>query len=217
MIDPRSPEYKNEIIRKAIHISSASIPIGYYFLPKEIVLYIIVPITVLLVAFELLKYKIDFLYSLYLKFFKSMLREHEYSTNRLRLNGASWVMIGDIISIIIFPKYIAISGMLLLSLSDSISAFAGQVYAKKYYAPNRSYIGSFTFFVVGIIIILLSPKYFHQPLEYIIGIAAVLVTTIADSFSIPVDDNLFIPVVSCTVLYILYVIFFPAIFTIKLF
>jgi len=216
-VNPRSPDFKSEIIRKLIHISSASIPIGYYFLPKEIVLYIIIPIIILLVSFELLKYKVNFLYKLYLKIFKGMLREHEYSRSNLRLNGASWVLIGDAICIIIFPKLIAISGMLLLSLADSISAFAGQVFAKKYYAPNRSYIGSVTFFIVGIIIILLSPKYFYQPFEYLIGIIAVLVTTIADAFSIPADDNLFIPVISCAVLYILYIIFFPAIFTIKLF
>lgn len=210
-------EFKNEIIRKVIHISSASIPIGYYFLQKEIVLYIIIPITIFLVTFELLKYKVNFLYSLYLKVFKGMLREHEYDRTNFRFNGASWVLIGDAICIIVFPKYIAISGMLLLSLSDSISAFAGQMFAKKYYAPNRSYIGSITFFIVGVIVIFLSPKYFYQPLEYLIGIIAVLVTTVADAFSIPADDNLFIPVVSCTILYVLYVIFFPAIFAIKLF
>ncbi len=208
---------KNEMIRKLIHISSAIIPIGYYFSNKEFVLLILIPLVCAMIFVEILKYKVDFVYNLYSNIFGKLLRDHEYDRSVFRINGASWVLIGDIISIIIFPKLIAITGMLLLSLADSISAIIGKNFGKKYYAPNRSYIGSMTFLIVGILIVLFTPKYYYNITEYVIGSVAVFLTTITDALSLPADDNLFIPIISCAFLYILYILFFPTIFTFKLF
>ncbi len=161
---------------------------------------------------EVLKYKSKFIYDLYTKFFSYMLREHEYDTKKIRINGACWVIIADIICIIAFPKLIAVTGMLLLSLADSTSAIAGRLYGKKQYTANRSYAGSITFFAVGMLIIFLSPKYFYESKEYIIGIIAVLGTTIADALNLPSDDNLTIPIVASVLLYVLYILFYPGIF-----
>jgi dolichol kinase len=141
-----------------------------------------------------------------------MLREHEYDTRRIRINGASWVFIADIICIAAFPKLIAITGMLLLSLADSTSAIVGRVYGKKHYMPNRSLPGSLAFFIVGLLIVFVSPKYFYVPKEYFIGSLAVIFTTIIDALNLPADDNLVIPVASSVLLYVLYIIFFPGIF-----
>jgi dolichol kinase len=203
---------KGELFRKLIHYSSAVIPIGYYFLDKKTVLYILVPILFLMIVFEILKYNNKYVYSLYTKFFSYLLREHEYDKRKIRINGATWLLIAFTICIFIFPKLIAITGMLLLSLSDSTSAIIGRVYGKKQYAPNRSIIGSVTFLVVGIIIIFATPKYFYLPNEYLIGIIAVTGTTLTDSLNLPTDDNFIIPVVSSVLLYVLYIIFFPGIF-----
>ena len=104
-----------------------------------------------------------------------------------------------------------------MSLSDSISAIVGQLFAKKYYAKNRSYIGTSVFLLIGMIIVTFSPKYFNNMLEYILGYTAIVVTAISDSIGLPFDDNLIIPIVFCGALYVLYLLFFPAVFTYKLF
>jgi dolichol kinase len=202
---------KGEFYRKTIHIFSSSIPIGYYFLSKDIVLSVLLPLLFCMVVVEMLKYKSETVYSLYLKYFKFLLREHEFNKDKFRINGASWVLLADVVCIILFPKYIAISGMLLLSLADSSSAVIGRMYGKKQFAPNRSYAGTFAFFVTGVIIVLLSPKYVYQPMEYYLGLTAVAVTTLADSVKFPVDDNFAIPVIFSGLLYILYIIFLPSI------
>jgi len=214
---PENITLGGELSRKVIHYCSAAIPIGYLFLDKKLVLSIIIPLLAAMLLVEILKYKNDAVYKLYVKLFRFMLREHEYDTRRIRINGASWVIIADIICIVIFPRYIAVTGMLLLSLADSTSAIIGRVYAKKHYAPNRSVAGSAAFFVVGVIIIMLSPKYYAAPMEYVIGIIAVLGTTIADGFNLPADDNLTIPVISSILLYVLYIIFFPGNLALSLF
>ena len=203
---------KGELYRKLIHYSSAAIPIGYFFLEKKITLTVMIPVLAAMLIFEILKYNSKSVYALYTRLFGYLLREHEYDTRRIRINGATWLLLADTIYIIAFPKLVAITAMLLLSLADSSSAIVGRVYAKKHYAPNRSVIGSFAFFVVGIIIVLAAPKYFYSPAEYLIGIAAVAVTTIVDALNLPADDNLTIPIVSSVLLYVLYMFFFPGIF-----
>ena len=203
---------KGEFYRKTIHLFSSAIPIGYYFIPKNIVLSIVIPLLFLMLLVEAVKYKNDFIYGLYLRFFKSMLRGHETDRRKIRINGASWLLAADVLCIIIFPKYIAITGMLLLSFSDSLSGIFGRLYGKKQYAPNRSYVGTFTFFLVSVLIVFLTPKYQYLPVEYYLALFAVLLTTIVDSMNLPIDDNFAIPLVYSGLLYVLYLIFLPSIF-----
>jgi dolichol kinase len=204
--------FRGEIYRKLIHIFSAVIPIGYLFLQKELVLFIIVPITFLMLLLEILKYRNDFIYSLYKHIFSFLLRDYEFDRFKMRINGASWLMLGDIFCILLFPKYIAVSGMLLLSLGDSFSGIIGRRYGRKHYAPNRSYIGSFTFLLVGIIIVCVTPKYLYTTSEYLITFCVIIMTTVIDSLNLPTNDNFAIPVVYSALLYVLYLIFFPGIF-----
>ena len=201
--------FKGEVFRKMIHYSSALIPLGYLYIDKYTVILILGILLVLLLLVELVKYKKDSIYNLYMKYFKDMLREHEYDRTRFRINGASWVIFSAIFCIILFPKLIAVTGLLMLSFADSTSALLGRLFGKKQFAPNRSYTGTITFFVVGIIVVLLAPKYFGSPKEYIAGFIMVIITTIADALTLPVDDNFTIPVVSCAVMYFLYIILFP--------
>ncbi len=198
-----------EILRKVIHYSSAAIAIGYLYIQKDIMLLILGVILALMAVFELLKYKSNFVHAIYIKYFKHMLREHEYDRSKFRLNGASWVIFASVFCIILFPKLIAITGLLMLSFADSTSALLGRLYGKKQYAPNRSYVGTAVFFIVGVIIVFLAPKYFGGVKEYAIAFIAVIVTTIADALSLPVDDNFTIPVVCCGVMYLLYILLYP--------
>ncbi len=199
---------KGEILRKMIHYSSALISIGYYYIDKSIVLLILGALLLIMFAVEIVKYKSKPVYEIYMKYFRHMLREHEYDQRKLRINGASWVFLSCIICIILFPKLIAIMGMLMLSLADSTAGLLGRVFGKKQYAPNRSFIGTSVFFIVGIIVILITPKYNYSFNEYFIGFIAVVLTTFAEAFNLHIDDNFTIPFAGSLSLYILYLIFF---------
>jgi dolichol kinase len=204
--------FKGEFYRKLLHISSCTIPIGYYFLDKNIVLSILIPVTVLMLLVEIFKYKSKFVYKNYIKFFSHMLRNHEFDRKKFRINGATWLLIGDVVTIIFFPKIIAVTGMLLLSLADSFSGIVGRLYGKKEYAPNRTYIGSLTFLLVGLVVAFSAPKYYYSWTEYLIVTITVIATTITDALNLPTDDNFAIPIISSALLYVLYMLFFPGIF-----
>jgi len=196
-----------EIFRKMIHYSSAAISIGYYFIDKNIVLAVTGTLLFLMIIVELVKYKNDFIYRLYLKFFKDMLREHEYDRKKFTINGATWVFVSCFICILIFPKLIAIMGMLMLSFADSTAGILGRLFGKKQYAPNRSYIGTLAFFIAGLLIIVFTPMYNGSAAEYAIRAAAVVITTFAEAFNLHIDDNFTIPIVGSVSLYVLYTVF----------
>lgn len=198
---------KGEILRKTIHYLSSAISIGYYYLDKSVVLIVLVIMLLFMLAVEFAKYESDYVYNLYMKYFKHMLREHEYDKRAFRINGASWVILSCIICILLFPKLIAIMGMLMLSLADSTSGIIGRLYGKRHYATNRSYLGTAVFFIVGLIVIIITPKYTYSMNEYLVGFLAVVVTTFAEAFILRIDDNFTIPFVGSLSLYVLYIIF----------
>ncbi len=203
---------KGELYRKAIHFFSSAIPLGYLFIAKDIVLWIITPLLFLMLLAEFFKYRSEFLYGLYIKYFGQLLREHEADRKLFRISGASWVLAADVLCTFVFPKYIAITGMLMLSFSDSLSGILGRLYGRKLFAPNRSYVGTLTFFFTSIIIVLVTPKYLYAPVEYYVSFSAAAVTTAADSLNLGVDDNLVIPLVYSGFLYLMYLIFLPSAF-----
>lgn len=157
-----------------------------------------------MILVDILKYYLNWLYDLYLKIFKFLLREHEYEKGKTRLSGATWLIISDVICIIFFPRDIAITGMLLLSISDSASTIFGRYFGKKMYAKNRTYIGSASFIISGCLIILITPKVNYSLTEYAIGFVTVFLTALVDGSNFPFDDNFTIPIFSSLILYFFY-------------
>ena len=111
------------------------------------------------------------------------------------LTGASWVVIGAALTTLIFNENVAIIGLLVLSLSDSIAAIIGIKFGKTQLF-NKSLEGSAVFFLsASFIIFSLSPALF------IINLCAALAATSVELISTPrFNDNLFIPVVTALIL-----------------
>src|SRR4030043_1979092 len=103
-IDNGTIEYKNEIIRKAIHLCSLSIPIVYYFITKELALSILIPLALLSLVLDVGRYYIPALKKIFYLLFRFLLRKHEMDEKRKNLNGATYVLISAVVVILIFPK-----------------------------------------------------------------------------------------------------------------
>ena len=99
-------DYKIEFFRKGIHLCSLSIPVIYYFIDKWTALSILIPITLLFLISDLLRYYNKSVADLYYKYFGWLLRNHERDQKTKRLTGASNILLSAIFCIIIFPKLI---------------------------------------------------------------------------------------------------------------
>jgi dolichol kinase len=196
MNNKKEISYRQELLRKGIHLCSLSIPIGYALTNKELALSILLPLTIIIVLFDILSQKISFVGKMIIFFFGAMLREHELKNDRLTLNGASWVMISSILTIVIFPKMIAVTGFAILIISDTTAALYGRKFGKTPFF-NKSVEGSSAFAISAVFVVLISSYLNEMPLLfYIFSIIGAIVSTLVEAASsyLKIDDNLTIPI-----------------------
>tara|TARA_B110000196_G_scaffold79998_1_gene68730 strand:- start:2740 stop:3324 length:585 start_codon:yes stop_codon:yes gene_type:complete len=175
-------EYK----RKLIHLFNLAIPFSYlYVFPEKWVFVKLLSILmVLFIIIDILRHKIGWLKSSFSLFLDSMLRSHEKEG---KLTGATWVMIGAVISIILFSKPVAIIALIFMSLGDTAAGLIGQRYGK-HKIWNKSWEGFFGGLFVCIII---GMNYSLLPLT--ISLSGAVAAMVMEILPIPLDDNFKIP------------------------
>jgi len=192
-IDNGTIQYRDELFRKLIHLTSLSIPIVYYFISTETAALILGILAVVALTLDLGRYLHPETGKLFYKIFGFMLREHELDHKKRNLNGATYVLISALISVLIFPKVIFISAFSILIISDSSAALIGRKFGKRKFL-SKSLEGTLAFFISACIVILFTPKVSGFFDEYLIGFIASFVGAIVENISFKlVDDNLSIP------------------------
>jgi len=192
-IDNGTIQYKDELFRKLIHLFSLSIPIVYYFITTEATALILGVLAVLALIIDLGRYLHPETGKIFYKIFGFLLREHELDHIKKNLNGATYVLISALISVLIFPKVIFISAFSILIISDSLAALIGRKFGKRKFL-SKSFEGTLTFFVSACIVIFFTPKVGGFFEEYLIGFIGAFVGAIVENISFKlVDDNLSIP------------------------
>ncbi len=196
---------QSELVRKAIHLLSLSIPVGYIFVPQHTALAILVPLMLAFVLVDILMHIVPPVRRLFLQLFGFLLRPHELATDRLLLNGASYVLISACLCILIFPKVIAVTAFAILILSDIASALVGKRWGHTPFL-DKSAEGSLAFLLVGCLVVVLLGIWLQAPWSYFIaGILGAIVGTLTEAASIRfrMDDNLSIPLAIGTTMWLL--------------
>jgi dolichol kinase len=208
-IDNGTIQYKDELFRKLIHLFSLSIPIIYYFITTEAAAIILGIVAAFALIIDLGRYLHPETGKIFYKIFGFLLREHELDHKKKNLNGATYVLISALISVLIFPKVIFISAFSILIISDSAAALIGRKFGKRKFL-SKSLEGTLTFFVSACVVILFTPKVGGFFEEYLIGFFAAFVGAIVENISFKlVDDNLSIPLSVGFTMWGLYLVFLP--------
>ena len=203
-------DYNHELVRKAIHLFSLSIPTIYFFISKQLALYLLVPVTAGFIIVDMARYYIPSVAQWFYRWFGWLLRRHETDVNKKRLNGASNVLVSALLCVIFFPKIIAINAFTILIISDTTSALIGRRFGRHRFLA-KSLEGSAAFFVSALLVVLIAPKIEQLPMEYLLGFIAAAIGTVVEALPIKIDDNLTIPLSVGFSLWALYVWFLPAI------
>lgn len=192
---PGDIPFQTELVRKAIHLLSLSIPLGYIFVSRYTALTILVPLMAAFLLVDISMHIVPAVRRIFLQLFGSLLRPHELATDRLFLNGATYVLISACLCIAIFPKAIAVTAFAVLILSDIASAIVGKLWGRTLFL-DKSAEGSLAFFLVGCAVVVVLGLALKAPWSYFVsGIAGVVGGTLAEAGSIRLrmDDNLSIP------------------------
>ena len=207
--DSATIHYRDEVVRKLIHLCSLSIPIVYYFITRHDALIILAVVTFSALAIDLLRYYSTGFGKFFYSIFRFLLRKHELDEKKKNLNGATYVLISALVCVYFFPKVIFISAFSILIISDSMAALIGRKFGRHSFL-SKSLEGTLAFFISATIVILFTPKVEGILLEYVIGIVAAAVAAIVENISFGwMDDNLSIPVSIGLVMWGLYIWWLP--------
>ncbi|MBN9399233.1 MAG: hypothetical protein J0I17_03555 ['Candidatus Kapabacteria' thiocyanatum] len=195
MSDSAQITYGNELARKGIHITSLLIPIIYLQISRPAALWILVPMMVVAILIDMLMHYHEPTRALMLRLFGSLLRDHELRTDRLLLNGASWVLIAATLMVLLFPKVIAVTAFSILIISDTFAALVGRRFGTRPFL-DKSVVGTMTFILTAIVVVGVYAAIYSLPWTYVASgaIGAVLGGVAeAGSIRLKLDDNISIP------------------------
>ena len=186
---------KKELERKLIHLSTSIIPIMYFFInaDREQIIFLCVFISIGFLAVDLLRFLSGFAEKHFLRIFSKLLRTAEYKTD---LTGATYLFIGLSISVILFPREVAIPAMLFLTIADPFAAVAGKTMGLKRIF-NKSLGGFIAFFMTASLISLVFTSL------GLLGVVIAFLTAIVEIVPIKINDNLSIPIFSGYLIYLL--------------
>ena len=208
-VDNGTIHYKDEIFRKLIHLCSLSIPVVYYFIPRNTALIILGIMTAIALFLDLGRYLSPTIGKIFYKYFGFLLRQHELDKKKRNLNGATYVLLSAFICVLIFPKVIVVTAFTVLIISDTMAALIGRRFGKHKFL-FKSLEGTLAFFLSGVVVVLLSPKIDYLFSEYMIGIVSTAFGAIIENVSFGLaDDNLVIPISIGLAMWLLYLLFLP--------
>jgi dolichol kinase len=185
--------YKQEVLRKLIHLSSLWIPLGAYFSSPEKFLPLLYVTSFITVLFDVLRHYNKTISKIFNLFFAPLLRPHEQV--ELMLTGSSYMMIAASCCFLAFPRDIAIFAMSVLIISDSAAALVGKKFGN-IKILDKSLEGLLAFIVSGLLVALYIWLNFDLELHWLLnGFASVIIAGIVELISskIKIDDNLTVP------------------------
>lgn len=128
-------------------------------------------------------------------FFGNMLRDHEKNSEKLLLNGATYVLMSAVACVLLLPKVIAITAFSILIISDICSALIGRRFGKTPFI-DKSLVGFVSFCISAAATVAVIGWAGNGPTEYyVLGVLGGIVAGVVESASVTLrmDDNASIP------------------------
>lgn len=104
------------------------------------------------------------------------------------LTGATTLAIGFTVAVVLLPGVPAVAGILVAGVADALAAFIGKRLGRIRYPGGKSLEGSAAFFIAVLAIALALPG-----LSPATAAALALAVTLLEAPTLPVDDNLYLP------------------------
>ena len=179
-----------ELPRRLFHIfGGLCLPIVGWLLPRNIFLPSLFTITIIFLVFEVLRLRSQQVNRWFSAHFQALLRETEAS----RFTGSTYLLIASSIAFLLFDKSIAVVSLCFAALGDPVAGIIGERWGRRK-IRSKSLEGSCACFLACLTIgtILASVTHISLPLV----IVGALCATFIELLSLPVNDNLTIPLVS---------------------
>jgi dolichol kinase len=146
-----TPWYRAEVTRKVLHVTSATIPLAYLLLNRDLMLGLLAALCVFSVVVEAARHASPAIQRLFSRTVGFMVRDSEWG----RLTGSTYVLLGGLLTVWLFPKRVAVAVLLVQSISDAAASLIGINYGRSRFL-GKSFAGSSAFFITALAILLLA-------------------------------------------------------------
>lgn len=198
MDEPSGHGYQSEVHRKAIHLFGLVIPLGYLFFPNEGQAKAILAGAMIYGVFvDIYRLNEPRLRSFINSVIGAVMRPHE----RTGLLGSTCLMIASMMTVLIFPKPVAVAALMLLVAGDTAAALVGKRFGRVKVFGGKTLEGTVAFLVVGgalaqgvaAVAARIGQGDGLSPQAAAIG---ALVGALVEAVPFPIDDNFAIPIIS---------------------
>lgn len=185
---PAMISYRDEVARKAVHLASASIPIGLWILGRDITVPILAGLVALALVIELGRLFVPSWHGFIDRWMGWMMRRDESRA----FSGATYVVISGLTCCYFFQPMIAVAVLLFLSISDALASLVGRAVGGPGFF-GKSLSGNLAFFLSAALIVWIT-----HPVSIGLGTLAALVATVVEALPLRwgrfrIDDNFSIP------------------------
>lgn len=180
--------------RKGLHLLLLLIPLAYVMLGKWVSLVIFSVLTTGVVSLDYMRRTNPKVQEIFAKIFGLVLRPHELAGDKL--SGASWVGLAACLNFLIFKEEIAVTGFIIMVISDAAAAIVGRNFPSKPFF-EKTVSGATAFAATGFIILVVCGIFFQAKFWfYLFGLFALFCVTMFESRPsiFKIDDNFTIPI-----------------------
>jgi dolichol kinase len=181
--------FRNEIYRKAIHLSSLWMVLFIYLVEQKTALIFFCGLLGAFLLFEVARMQFQPIATFIRRYFSLMLRENEKveGFSFSGLTGSFYFLLSVVLSLFFFDKHIAMLAISIMILSDTMAALIGKKFGRRRFW-GKSLEGATAFLVTTFILLC----FFAPSLSlYAYGLIAVVLTGVEFcSHKIHINDNL---------------------------
>jgi len=190
----------SEFSRKIFHLLNMVVPLIHVYLIKDRMEMLIFLSLMLIFCFfiEVFRNQNNIIHKFFKKYLYFMMRESEKEG---QITGATWVIAGSLITIILIPKPFSIVALFFLAVGDTFAALIGMNYPILKIG-RKTLSGSIACFVTCCIIGLM----FSFNLNASTIIFGAFIATLTELASMKINDNLLIPIFSGISMYFLNIV-----------
>jgi dolichol kinase len=194
--------FSAELVRKGIHLFALIIPVGYYLVSFPTAIFWVATAAVVSILIDIARFRRWALWSWVAAILTPIIRQHEVSGG---FTGASYILTTSTITIMLFPKTIAIAALVFIIVGDAAAALIGRRYGRLRYMGGKSLEGSTACLISSFLASLLVPG-----LPVMAGLIGALTATVVEACSGSLDDNLTVPLAAgLAMLGVMYYMGFP--------
>jgi dolichol kinase len=194
---PSRFSYAAEIGRKTLHLLALVIPLGMWLLGTPRALYVLATGAGIAVAADVARAYLPVLNQWIRRIFGPLMRTEELPTvgEGVTFNGATCVLVGATLLLLIFPLRLAVPVLTMTMLADAAAALVGRRLGRHPWGELSATVeGTAAFVATGLAVMAFFPTLSYGP-----AAAGVLVAALVEALPLPLNDNVRVPLAAALV------------------